>query len=498
MVTAVWLSSAVEKVWLFLVGIVVLRSIRRVNTPPSVSMPSDSGVTSSSRTSLTSPFSTAAWTAAPTATTSSGLTLRAGSLPKNCFTISMTLGMRVMPPTRITSSIWPACRPASLSAARQGSSVRWIRSSTRDSSLARDSLITRCLGPLASAVMNGRLISVSLALESSILAFSAASLRRCKRELVVAQVDALLLLELVREVGDHPQVEVLAAQEGVAVGGLHLEHAVADLEHRHVERAAAQVVDRDDAALALVHAVGKGSRGRLVDDAQNVEAGDAAGVLGGLALGVVEVGRDGDDRLLDLLAEIRLGRLLHLAQDERRNLARAVLLAVGLDPGVAVGGLHDLEGHQRHLLRDHRVVEAAPDQALHRVQGLHRIGDGLALGGLANQPLTGVGESDHRGGRPRTLGILDDLGVAAFHHSDARVGRPEVDTNDFCHDCSLFPWQVVQAPQAPSRPPNTLPAGKTGSGQGLYRSYRLGCNGLEGRKVTNLTHSRAFWAPATD
>jgi hypothetical protein len=27
MVTAVWLSSAVEKVWLFFVGIVVLRSI---------------------------------------------------------------------------------------------------------------------------------------------------------------------------------------------------------------------------------------------------------------------------------------------------------------------------------------------------------------------------------------------------------------------------------------------------------------------------------------
>jgi hypothetical protein len=33
------LSSAVENTWLFLVGIVVLRSMRRVNTPPSVSMP---------------------------------------------------------------------------------------------------------------------------------------------------------------------------------------------------------------------------------------------------------------------------------------------------------------------------------------------------------------------------------------------------------------------------------------------------------------------------
>ena len=60
MVTAFWPSSAVEKVWLFLVGIVVLRSISRVNTPPSVSMPSDSGVTSSNRTSLTSPLQHAA------------------------------------------------------------------------------------------------------------------------------------------------------------------------------------------------------------------------------------------------------------------------------------------------------------------------------------------------------------------------------------------------------------------------------------------------------
>jgi hypothetical protein len=66
-VTAFWLSSAVEKTWLFLVGIVVLRSISRVNTPPSVSMPSESGVTSRSSTSLTSPWSTPAWIAAPIA-----------------------------------------------------------------------------------------------------------------------------------------------------------------------------------------------------------------------------------------------------------------------------------------------------------------------------------------------------------------------------------------------------------------------------------------------
>ena len=102
-VTAVWLSSAVENICVALVGIVVFFSMSLVITPPSVSMPSDSGVTSSSSTSLTSPVSTPACTAAPTATASSGFTSLRGSLPKKSLTNFCTSGMRVWPPTRMTS-----------------------------------------------------------------------------------------------------------------------------------------------------------------------------------------------------------------------------------------------------------------------------------------------------------------------------------------------------------------------------------------------------------
>ena len=91
-----------------------------VITPPSVSMPSESGVTSSSSTSLTSPASTPPWIAAPTATTSSGLTPLCGSLPKSSFTVSCTCGMRVEPPTSTTSSICGGSRPASASACLHG------------------------------------------------------------------------------------------------------------------------------------------------------------------------------------------------------------------------------------------------------------------------------------------------------------------------------------------------------------------------------------------
>jgi hypothetical protein len=75
---------------------------------------------------------------------------------------------------------------------------------------------------------------------------------------------------------DDALVEVVAAEVGVAVGGLHLEDAVADLEHGDVEGAAAEVVDRDRSRpVLLVEAVGERGRGRLVDDAQHLEAGDA-------------------------------------------------------------------------------------------------------------------------------------------------------------------------------------------------------------------------------
>ena len=54
------LSLGIEKTCDFFVGIVVFRSIRRVNTPPNVSIPKDNGVTSNKTTSLTSPCRTPA------------------------------------------------------------------------------------------------------------------------------------------------------------------------------------------------------------------------------------------------------------------------------------------------------------------------------------------------------------------------------------------------------------------------------------------------------
>ena len=241
---------------------------------------------------------------------------------------------------------------------------------------------------------------------------------------VLAQVDAVFLLELGSDVVDQAVVEIVAAQMGVAAGGQHFKHAVADLHEADIERAAAQVVNEDLVGVALVEAVGQRRGGRLVDDALDLEAGDAARVLGGLTLGIGEVRRHGDDGLVDLLAEVAFGVRLELLQDHGRDLRRSVGLAVDVD--FIVGAHLALDGDD----------------------GAIRIGDGLALGDLADEALAVLGKGHDRRRGAGALRVGDDGRLAALHDGDAGIGGAKVDTDNLAHNKSLLngcenAWVVV-------------------------------------------------------
>src|ERR1700731_4233868 len=100
------------------------------------------------------------------------------------------------------------------------------------------------------------------------LGFFGRFLKALERELVLFQVDSIVLPELVGKILDKADIEILAAQEGVAVGRFHLEYAIADFEDGDVEGAAAEIVDRDDSRALFVEAIGERRSGRLVDDAE--------------------------------------------------------------------------------------------------------------------------------------------------------------------------------------------------------------------------------------
>ena len=209
---------------------------------------------------MTSPVSTAPWIAAPMATTSSGLTPLWGSLPKIVLTISWTRGIRVEPPTITTSSISDGLSLASSSALRTGPRHRSKRLSVNFSNWLRVITIVRCFGP-DGVRRDERQVDVGLGLEREVLfGLLGGLLEPLEGHLVLQEVDALFLLELAGDVVDQGLVPVVAAEVGVAVGREDFEDAVGDVEHRDVERPAAEVEDGDLLVLLLVEAVGEGRR----------------------------------------------------------------------------------------------------------------------------------------------------------------------------------------------------------------------------------------------
>ncbi len=88
-----------------LVGIVVLRSMILVNTPPMVSIPRDSGVTSSNSSPVTSPVRTARLNGCADRDTLVGIDAFERLFPEISLDCLLYRGVRVDPPTSNTLSI---------------------------------------------------------------------------------------------------------------------------------------------------------------------------------------------------------------------------------------------------------------------------------------------------------------------------------------------------------------------------------------------------------
>ena len=240
------------------------------------------------------------------------------------------------------------------------------------------------------------------------------------RHRVLAQVDVVVLHELLCQPVDDDVVEVIAAQMRVAVGRFYFEDAVAQLQDGNIERTASQVVHGYlHVLVGLVQTVSQRGGRRLVDDTAYLQTGDFARLLGGLTLRVGEVGRYGDDRLVHRGTEVIFRRLLHLLENDGRNLLRSIFTPVHL--------------HARHVVLAYHRVGDALDVAFHLPailthepldgkDGVLRVGDGLPFGRVAHFALAAVGERhDGRGGAvPLAVGYYN--GFVAFHYCYAGVG----------------------------------------------------------------------------
>ena len=251
-----------------------------------------------------------------------------------------------------------------------------------------------------------------------------------QRHAVLAQVDAVLPGEGRHQPVDDPLVQILSAEEGVAAGGAHLVDAAVELQDRDVERSSAQIEDQDPALQTTPVPVGDGGRGGLVEDAQDLQSGDGPGVLGGLTLPVVEVRGDGDDGLGHRLVEEGLGVGLEGGEHQCGELGQRGVPPAQLHAHVVVGAGADRIGQAREALLDLGRGELAPDEPLGSVDRRLRIGDRLALGDRAHQPLVAARERHHRRRQVLSRAVGDDDRLPVLDRRDHAVGGTEIDADD--------------------------------------------------------------------
>lgn len=203
----------------------------------------------------------------------------------------------------------------------------------------------------------------------------------------------------------------------------YLKDPVIDGQKRHVEGTAAQIENKHVLLpVLLVQTVSDGGGRRFVDDPHDVEPGDHAGILGRLTLRVVKVRGHRDDGVRDLLAEVRLGRLLHLPEHHRGDLlgGEHLVALARRDANVRLRVLLEhLEREELDVVLYGRVGPLAAYQPLrveHRVLGVRRQ---LVLGGVADQPLALRRECHVRRSYAVALIVGDDLNPSVLIHADA-------------------------------------------------------------------------------
>ncbi|CFE01321.1 NAD-specific glutamate dehydrogenase [Bordetella pertussis] len=224
--------------------------------------------------------------------------------------------------------------------------------------------------------------------------------------------------------GHDGAVEIVPAQRRIATRGNHFEHALGQAQNGNIERAAAQVIHRVNAFGGLVQPIGDGRRGRLVEQAQHIQAGQPRGIARGLALRVVEIRRHGDHRAHQVVAQHVFGALAQHGQDLRRDFDRA---EIALDRAQAYHA-----GRVDELVRraaGRGVGRAAAHEALDRDDGVQRIARLLQQGLAADSHRAAVQVAHGRRQQDLPLRVGQHFGHAAAHRGHQRIGRAQVYTH---------------------------------------------------------------------
>lgn len=226
---------------------------------------------------------------------------------------------------------------------------------------------------------------------------------------VTVDVDLVLALELLGEMVDESLVEVSATEILVPSGGLDGKLALLELNDANSVAAVADV-DKGNTAGPLLRSrevklgdtPAKSGSSAVVDEAEELEAGDLGGVDQSTALDVSEPRGDAHADVGDGELELGTGGGLDFAEVHGDKLGGRELLLVAQVGDLGADLAVDIDkrgGDVLLLVLDIGVVEGSAGKTLEAADGVLEIGDFLSLGGLTEVTRLGTKAYQRTGGK---------------------------------------------------------------------------------------------------
>ncbi|KAK3037837.1 hypothetical protein RJ639_031878 [Escallonia herrerae] len=167
-------------------------------------------------------------------------------------------------------------------------------------------------------------------------------------------------------------VKVLPSKVSVTCCGLHFNYTLFNSEKRDIKSTTTKIENKNvlctNSSSFLLHTISEGSSRWLIDDALYIETGNSSSILGCLALGVIEIGRDSYYSILYFCPKKCLSRLTHLNQDHGRYLlgGKLLLLAFVTDHnhGLVSRTRSDLKWPELDITLYRCIAESPTNQSL--------------------------------------------------------------------------------------------------------------------------------------
>ena len=222
-------------------------------------------------------------------------------------------------------------------------------------------------------------------------------LQSLQSHLIALQIDLVLSLEVFCQPVNDDIIEVIAAQMCITGCALYFEGTIIDIQDRYIECTAAQVINQDVHLFIFifVQTECQSRCGRFVDDTDDIQTCDTAGVLCCLTLCVIEVCRDSNDSLFNLLTQVSFRIIFQICQDHCRDFLRCILFAFQCN----------------RLIGTHKTLD--------RINCI-LVCDHLTLGSITDDSFT-VLECDDRRCSTVAFRVCDDFDLTAIHNCNTAV-----------------------------------------------------------------------------